>query len=44
MIENVGVRMLVHRAQHGDPRARHAQGGPAQQALEFGDHRHLPNP
>ena len=30
----VGVRVLVHRLQHGDPRARHPQGGRAQHLLD----------
>ena len=30
----VGVRMVVHRGQHRDPRAGHAQGGAAQQLLD----------
>ena len=39
----VGVRMLVHRGQHRDPRTRDAQGGPAQHALEVGGRRHGPS-
>ena len=38
----VGMRMVVHRGQHRNPRARHAQGGPAQYALEFCGRRHTP--
>ena len=38
----VGVRMVVHRGEHRDPRTRDAQGGPAQHALEFRDRRHAP--
>ena len=34
----VGVRMVVHRGQHRDPRTRDAQGGPAQHALEVSPH------
>ena len=39
----VGVRMVVHRGEHGDPRAGHAQSGSAQHALEVRSRGHGPS-
>jgi hypothetical protein len=38
----VGVRMVVHRAQHRYPRTRHTQSSPAQHALEVRSCWHAP--
>jgi hypothetical protein len=38
----VGVRLVMHRGQHGHPRTRHPQSNPAQHALEVRRRSHTP--